>query len=519
MAAYSGPEISNSGLVFNLDVPNAKNFELSSVQVLVVAGGGGGGANHAGGGGAGGLVYNSNFSVTPGTSYTVTVGAGGSKGTSYTTQAGFDGSNSVFGSLTAIGGGGGGNRRDGGTAGIEFGRPGGSGGGGGGQGTNDTPTSTGGAGTSGQGLSGGTASYHAGAGGGGAGTPGKTTLGSVGSSSSTTFPGDGGLGLPYDVSGTTNWYSGGGGGGGFIGGPYAGSGGTGGGGNGQINGSQTVNGTINTGGGGGGANGGGNANGGDGGSGIVIVRYRGPQRAIGGTVTKVGNDTVHTFTTSGTFLPLRRANNGEAVNSIVDMSSNIIGTCSSVTYNTANSGYLDFNGSSSELNFVPTPSGLTGTGSWTMCAWFKINGAPGNTAWQNVIIDTDPTGSSANMICADYGGIHGGTQHQLLYMSRPSTGGGYTTLTGPTLTVGTWYHAVVARNGTTDTKLYVNGALYNTFSGNFPTATQPLVRLGRWTDGTNYANVSIAAAQIYSRALSASEVNNLYQATRDRFGV
>jgi len=251
----------------------------------------------------------------------------------------------------------------------------------------------------------------------------------------------------------------------------------------------------------------------------VIVLYRGPQCSIGGTVTKVGNDTVHTFTTSGTFLPLRRANNGEAVNSIVDMSSNIIGTCSSVTYNTANNGYLDFNGSSSELNFVPTPSGLTGTGSWTMCAWFKINGAPGNASWQNVIIDTDATGGSANMICADYGGVHGGTQHQLLYTSRPSTGGGYTTITGPTLTVGTWYHALVARNGTTDTKLYVNGALYNTFNGNLPTATQPLVRLGRWTDGTNYANVSIAAAQIYNRALSASEVNNLYQASRDRFGV
>ena len=53
-----------------------------SVEVLVVAGGGGGGGNSGyayggGGGGAGGLIYNPAFSVTPGTSYTVTVGAGG----------------------------------------------------------------------------------------------------------------------------------------------------------------------------------------------------------------------------------------------------------------------------------------------------------------------------------------------------------------------------------------------------------------------------------------------------------
>jgi hypothetical protein len=37
-----------------------------------------------------------------------------------------------------------------------------------------------------------------------------------------------------------------------------------------------------------------------GGSGIVIIRYLGPQRAAGGTVTSAGNYTVHTFTTSGT---------------------------------------------------------------------------------------------------------------------------------------------------------------------------------------------------------------------------
>jgi hypothetical protein len=36
-----------------------------------------------------------------------------------------------------------------------------------------------------------------------------------------------------------------------------------------------------------------------GGSGIVIVRYLGAQRATGGTVTSSGGYTIHTFTTSG----------------------------------------------------------------------------------------------------------------------------------------------------------------------------------------------------------------------------
>jgi hypothetical protein len=38
-----------------------------------------------------------------------------------------------------------------------------------------------------------------------------------------------------------------------------------------------------------------------GGSGIVIVRYLGSQRATGGTVTSSGGYTIHTFTSSGTF--------------------------------------------------------------------------------------------------------------------------------------------------------------------------------------------------------------------------
>jgi hypothetical protein len=43
--------------------------------------------------------------------------------------------------------------------------------------------------------------------------------------------------------------------------------------------------------------------GGEGGSGIVVVRYAGPQKATGGTVTSVSGYTIHTFTSSGTFTP------------------------------------------------------------------------------------------------------------------------------------------------------------------------------------------------------------------------
>jgi hypothetical protein len=47
------------------------------VDYLVVAGGGGGGSDAGGGGGAGGFLTGSGQSITPASSYSITVGAGG----------------------------------------------------------------------------------------------------------------------------------------------------------------------------------------------------------------------------------------------------------------------------------------------------------------------------------------------------------------------------------------------------------------------------------------------------------
>ena len=121
--------------------------DVTQVEVLVVAGGGGGGSRIGGGGGAGGLIYNSQYPVTPGQTYTVTVGAGGSSATSMPGTQGGNGGNSVFGNLTAIGGGGGGYYN---TSSATLGSSGGSAGGNGGYYTN-----SGTSGTAGQGFSGG----------------------------------------------------------------------------------------------------------------------------------------------------------------------------------------------------------------------------------------------------------------------------------------------------------------------------------------------------------------------------
>ena len=263
-----------------------------SVDYLVVAGGGGGGSG-GGGGGAGGLVTSSGLSVSPGTSYTVTIGAGGPGATGATTTSGSNGTNSSLSTVTtAIGGGAGGSNSTG-TNGLS----GGSGGGGGLSGV----TSVGGSGTAGQGFAGGNgivAQPYPTGGGGGAGAAGGNAVSST--------SGAGGIGVSSSYSGTATFYSGGGGGGAYLQGSpagTAGAAGSGGGGAGSATGTGTSS-TANTGGGGGGGAYNSSAQvGGSGGSGIVIIRYLGSvQRATGGTVTISGGYVIHTFTTSGTYI-------------------------------------------------------------------------------------------------------------------------------------------------------------------------------------------------------------------------
>ena len=241
---------------------------VTSVEVLVVAGGGGGGGRYVGGGGgAGGYRFDSNYAVTPGTSISVTVGAGGAGGANSATAAnamGTSGSNSVFGTITSTGGGGGGGFV---TSPGQAGRTGGSGGGGSGSAT--TTNAGGSASPSGQGNSGGSGTVASGQnpGGGGGGSS------AVGGNGGSAGGGVGGAGTSNDITGSFVVYAAGGGGGadGATGGGTGGSSGVGGkGGNVNVAGGTP---TSDTGSGGGGAGGGAGQTGGRGAAGIVILKY------------------------------------------------------------------------------------------------------------------------------------------------------------------------------------------------------------------------------------------------------
>lgn len=276
-----------------------------TASYLIIAGGGGGGGSGpttsywgAGGGGAGGYLTGT-ISLTIGTVYTATIGAGGTggSGSAGPSGQGTNGSNSSFpGVTTAVGGGGGGH--DTGPSSTN-GSSGGSGGAGAGR--DNSSGGLGGAGTPGQGNTGGNGSPAPSAQRGGGGGGGSSAIGSNGDSSGN--GGAGGAGTASSITGTPVTYAGGGGGGVYTSGT-PGSGGSGGGGGGGALGGNGVSGTTNTGGGGGGASGNGPVTtGGTGGSGVVILsvptaNYTGTVTGSP-TVTTSGSNTIIKWTTTG----------------------------------------------------------------------------------------------------------------------------------------------------------------------------------------------------------------------------
>ena len=237
-----------------------------NAEVLVIAGGGAGGSDRGGGGGAGGYIYNSAYALTAGT-VSVTVGAGGVGTTSGTSGGtgtiGGNGGSSIFAALTAVGGGGGGGCN--GNTSIRNGANGGSGGGGSqfnGAGPGGTPTA-------GQGFAGGAGNEANNSAGGGGGA---TSVGQDAAANG----GNGGAGINYSISGTSQTYSSGGGGGKYTG-NVAGNAGTGGTGAGNGSNVNNTNGNpasyYGCGGGGGGTAVSAITTGGNGFQGIVIVSY------------------------------------------------------------------------------------------------------------------------------------------------------------------------------------------------------------------------------------------------------
>jgi hypothetical protein len=519
MSVSIGPKITTNGLIMFLDSTDPNSL-LSTVEVLVVAGGGGGGFNAGAGGGAGGLIYRDSYTVSPGTAYTVTVGAGGSGRTSdvdSTSNAG----NSVFNDLTAIAGGAGCNSNGSGPG----QQPPTSGGSGGGAATSSTP----GSGTSGQGFAGGAGNgqdgaLRAGGGGGGAGEVGQATV-------SSTNGGNGGTGK-YLSQFTNNgspsgWFAGGGGGSSHYPGVTP-QGGNGGGGNGGFPnypsaGTAGVAGTANTGG-GGGAGAGGGYPGGAGGSGIVIVRYPGSQKATGGTVTFAGGYTLHTFTSVGSSSFTPNA-------TWYDISGNSNhGTINSGEFSTANKGYLQNSGNVTNFFYISIPDSTSisaafspAGGGWTIeetVYTYSVN-YPESDA--GTVVSNQAY--SAGNIGFDWN--HGVGNTQFVFGQSNNSASGYNdqptiSLNAPYSNLNYWkLRSMIWDRSSNTVSLYING-VFQGVASTPNTAGKTIYDGGGISLGTLYGWKHFgrrSLVRVYNRILTATEIDQNYQAIKTRYDI
>lgn len=194
---------------FNADGTFVVPAGVTSITVQAFGGGGGGGGNFTSRpGGGGGAFASSVISVTPGTSYSITVGAGGAAGTSG--NDGVNGGNSIFGANLVVAAGGGGGTsvagtaglasasigtttRSGGAGGVQTNNNDGSGGGGGAANASNAGGTGGSTNSDNSGGAGGTSVSGTGTGGAGAGRRGTASNGNA--------PGGGGGGRPSQGTG------------------------------------------------------------------------------------------------------------------------------------------------------------------------------------------------------------------------------------------------------------------------------------------------------------------------------
>jgi hypothetical protein len=160
-------------------------------------------------------------------------------------------------------------------------------------------------------------------------------------------------------------------------------------------------------------------------------------------------------------------------------------------------GALQFNGSSTYA-VVPNSSSLNITGSITVSAWLKINSIPTNYVGIVAKGEGDPSynlefnasGASVGLVFAD-SSYHGANSNAL--------------------TTNTWY-LITGTYDMSQIKLYVNGNLQGVtnYTGTYQSNSEPLYIGNQQPGAGRYYNGLLDDLRIYNNALTASEIQQLY---------
>jgi hypothetical protein len=150
--------------------------------------------------------------------------------------------------------------------------------------------------------------------------------------------------------------------------------------------------------------------------------------------------------------------------------------------------------STSTFSSAGIPNLPVASASRTVAFWYKSN--------SNALHSLFNYGASSNY----FGIVYEASPSQIL------VGGGSSSLTYPFTYTGNWTHIAVTYNGT-NTTIYFNGTAVSSTAGiTFATTASPVSRIGVSPFGGNYNNFIIDDLLIYDRAITATEVGNIFLA-------
>jgi hypothetical protein len=179
-------------------------------------------------------------------------------------------------------------------------------------------------------------------------------------------------------------------------------------------------------------------------------------------------------------------------------------------YNPANGGYFQFNGANQYASTSYTQPAYQSTSSFTWNIWILSN----YTSSTNVAATIGNRYYSNGSTYYDFTKIDNNLNFEYYHTGTTSV-----TLTPGTVNTNTWYNIAIVKN-TSSFLYYVNGVLTNSYVN--PNSTGTNIQgfyIGGDPGAGEYGSANISVVSIYNRALSATEVDQNYQALRDRYRI
>lgn len=173
----------------------------------------------------------------------------------------------------------------------------------------------------------------------------------------------------------------------------------------------------------------------------------------------------------------------------------------SPTYNSANKGSIVLDGINDYIDIGANALLAFGTGNFTIQLAFNLN---------SIVTNQYLFDFGANNLALQY---YNNSGYVIRYLTQLTS----IKDTSYTLTTGVAYDLTVARNGTTG-YLYLNGNQLNTWtdSDNY-SANSP--EIGRYGGSSAYLNAKVYSFKVYNRALTTTEIQKNFEATRGRYGI